>query len=133
MQITRAWGRIKGQFDVISDAGQMARKFDAIANEAAQLMSTTGKPVLAALREELPSYLQARGMSGLAQDFTKRLDQIEAPFLPPVGRAALQLASVCDGGWSRLMVAFQMARNAAQGSGKPSVLPGFYIPERMKF
>jgi plasmid stabilization system protein ParE len=133
MQITRAWMRLKSQLDTLTDAGQMARKFEQIAGDAARLPGADGKPVLAALREELPSYLEARQMRGLAQELINRLNQVEAPFLPPIGRAALQLNMVCEGGWARLMGAFQMARTAAQGGGNPSVLPGFYIPERMRF
>ena len=131
-QITRAWQRIKGVLDTMNDPGMVLRRVSTFAEEAVRAVGQTGRPVIYALKQELPAYLEARKMN-LGEQMQEIIVRAELPLLSPVQRAAMQLAFVCEGGWARLLIAFDQARGAVQRGGGQVALPGFYVPERMQF
>jgi hypothetical protein len=134
MQLARAWTRIKGVLDMSGDAAAAARQVEQLATAAASEPGGHGHVTLKALREELPAYLQSRKFGVIIDSTLARLSQIEAPFLSPVGRAALQLAACASGGWQNICASMDMMRRAVSGTGgNPSRLPGFFAPEKMKF
>ena len=133
-QMMRAWQRIKGVLDGITSPVLMVNRIQGFANEALAQIGDAGRPTIQALREELPAYLEARGINVWPQA-DSLITQAEAPSLTPVQRAAQQMAYVCESGWPRLLIAFNQARAAVQrGVGASNTaLPGFIIPDRMQF
>lgn len=132
MQTTRAWQRTKSALDRAEGAGTVNGKVIEIAEAASRDPNASGRPTLRALREELPSYLENRGMATILDVTMTRVAQIEAQFWPPVQRAALQLSQVTDGGWARLTMSFDLTRRSVNGMGeKPSFLPGLYHLDKL--
>jgi hypothetical protein len=133
MQIARIWQRVKPLLDAHKEGFRVQVKAQSLATEASQ--KTDGQITLRALQEELPAYLEARGMAGYTEQIMHHFAACEVPFLSPVQLAARQVAHVCDGGWGRILASIQMAERyySQPGAGKPIVAISFYITERMKF
>jgi hypothetical protein len=126
LQVQRAWQRAARLLDAMPDGPAVARQLDALIQDAARVGD---RAMLQALREEVPAYLQARRMPDL--DVLDRIAEAEAPHLPPVARAALQVEKQARAGWPRVQAAIQMARNNVSGMGGLYSLPGWHPTEQL--
>jgi AraC-like DNA-binding protein len=126
LQLQRAWQRALRLLDAMPDSGAVMRQVDELIRQAAD---AGDRALLQALEEELPSYLNARNV--FLPDVLDRITDAQAPHLPPVARAALQVARQARVGWPRVWAAIEMARSNVQGKASLMVLPGWAPNEQL--
>jgi hypothetical protein len=123
------WNDLRSELDRARDEDAVREAVTRRAREAAE---SANNLVLDALRDALPSYLQVRGMGNIAGDLVARVDEIEAPHLPPVMRAGALARAALNDAWPRVLAAFQAAHDEIEGTGQPvSTLPGFGAAEQI--
>lgn len=125
-QQTRAWQRTQRTLDSIRDPLAAVMQIERIAQNAAE---ASDLPSLYAMRVELPSYLQARGVP--AEQIRLALHQLEVIHLSRTlaGRRALEVQKELQRGMVRLKSSFAFAReatgNITRGAGADYTLFGW--------
>ncbi len=119
--LSGAWDRSRRVFDGLHPAKAVDRAIELVSDAI-----RTGDPFMpAALRRELPLYLEARGEPELWGRALGRINDAEAAHRPEIAAALADMADL-DRGWARIDLALSEAAVIA-GGGNPTyrMLPGW--------
>jgi hypothetical protein len=115
LALDRAWRRSERLLDS-GEADAMS-----LIQEAAQSSDLT---MLQALREELPSYLRAKGQTSISKLAVDLITKLETPLLPPAQREAREAEIELERGMPQLNSATHFIRGAVNGD-RVTIIPAW--------
>lgn len=119
-----AWSRVCMVLDSVKDSGSILTRALGLAKTAAERNDTFTQ---SALRQNLEAYLEAHSVHMSRAQLVAALNDATAPAASPAMRAAMQIQTVLDRGWTALQGAFLSAERSAKdkNSFRVSGLPGW--------